>query len=255
MDGAYLLAEALRDPDNIYIGLDVRLSIPTIENVYSAFKDGMIDAAREKHGLTHGLADEVEQAITNMILSHVLLDIPESVFIKYGIDTASLRSPDNLDQDIEVLRSYPEGSNILDTSLDSVVYDTDEELIMHTRPDLKDKQVEMVISKAIQREYVFNEIGRLLNSIEDPKTLTVDELIKKQMPEELHSYLKPCFERLRFIVGDVKCLPFKDNSLDYVRGSGVDWLYKDNPENLKEADRILKKGKIVYLAGGIDTRF
>lgn len=56
---------------------------------------------------------------------------------------------------------------------------------------------------------------------------------------------------LHFVGADVTALPFEDNFADLVVSRGSLWFWKDQVKGLQEIHRVLKKGGIAFVGGGL----
>jgi ubiquinone/menaquinone biosynthesis C-methylase UbiE len=56
---------------------------------------------------------------------------------------------------------------------------------------------------------------------------------------------------VHFVEADVTALPFEDNFADFVVSRGSLWFWKDQVKGIQEIYRVLKKGGIAFIGGGL----
>jgi ubiquinone/menaquinone biosynthesis C-methylase UbiE len=56
---------------------------------------------------------------------------------------------------------------------------------------------------------------------------------------------------VHFVEADVTALPFDDNFADFVVSRGSLWFWKDQTKGIREIHRVLKKGGIAFVGGGL----
>ncbi|NIO22840.1 MAG: hypothetical protein GTN38_02320 [Candidatus Aenigmarchaeota archaeon] len=83
---------------------------------------------------------------------------------------------------------------------------------------------------------------------------TIRELLQEDMPEETEMVLEARMQNVYHVVGDLNQLPFKNQSLDYVRSSGTSKNY-ERDSAIGKAQEVLKSGKIKKSVDGIKTVF
>lgn len=234
-DGIGMLEEVATSHDKFYVGLDMKPSVLSPELTFVCFKDTMIDSARLINYLDDQLPETVEKAITSVKLAYLRMDVPDSILTTHHQIVDYSINPDCIGDYFNNLRDYDVGRLILDAEIPRIL---------------------KYLSR--ESELVFR-IGETLTSSDNTKPLTVGDVLKLRMPENVHKYLESLFDRISYVAGGAGALPFINDSFDYVCGSGVKFLYdekgaaEDACSNLSEAQRVLKEGKVICSERGITT--
>ena len=80
----------------------------------------------------------------------------------------------------------------------------------------------------------------------------IRELLQGEMPETTRRVLAERMRNIHHVVGDLKQLPFPEQSFSYVRSRGTVGNYSSDPA-LMEAQRVLKDGTVKRSIDGIET--
>jgi len=147
-------------------------------------------------------------------------DIAEPVFYLGQDFTSDGGEFDN--QAMELLEKYDKGRALLGTKVYSVIGDDE---------------------AAIIRNFV--------GPSPEIEEMTIKEIFSYQ-PEAACERIAGVLQRVEYRTADLMHMPFEDGTFDRVRAAGLVGNYASD-EALAEAQRVLRKGRIVHTKEGIDT--
>lgn len=236
----HCLAESLRNPDGIYINLDINPERWTPEMHYWDIKRSMLTNTAD---LKKEYDIEFMKLLNDLATASMLLDLDSGEQREYITRTFGW-SPDTGYYDIDALAEkvseHPDGNEILRTKVSDTIYSDDK--IVSAFNDRHPKNYEKR-----EKHVVFNYAFYARNQIKkwffgDYPNHTLLEALKMPLSDEKRKGIQDAQSRIYFVKADMENLPLGDDILQCVRASGLRGIQKGNA--MKEAGRILENDVI-----------
>lgn len=243
------LANALQNPDGIYISLDIEpLMIDPINFCLHA-KSSLLWQVEYSINRKSQQSHQVRRilcAISSVAIYFLETGvIPSPEIIEYHFGKKKLKD-NHMKILLAELRQYTQGNVALDSKVSEYIPSDQEYLEKYkSQASIGIEDADIFRTGIYDLHRVRKELFRKYEHY------SIEDIIKIPIPEEMKERVKHALSRVWRVQGDIRTPPFRDQSFDNIIGTGPAILGEELV--IKEAQRILKRETIKRVQGGIDT--
>ncbi|MFH0889990.1 MAG: class I SAM-dependent methyltransferase [Candidatus Aenigmatarchaeota archaeon] len=238
-DGTWMLDKVIKYSDLVFIGLDYEvtpdLNTNSTQGVFNLIKNRVVTAAhnrayKEEHGfvdvdfLTTGDSENLHRMLSDPYRNRLL-------FAKSNMD------------DVRFRHSLHDGATYRKASYQEVLQETLQIISEHPRGRRMSKYKIGETYKLDVSDYP------LRIDFSELSDMPVEEFLKSQPTPEFVNYYKPYTDRISFVVGDARNLPFADATFDGITVLNLGHDNDKTPKAEKQFDTLVDETSRVIKVG------